>query len=66
MKAFLVAGVATALFACFAGVARADVASIPTGNDPWTGGAAVTSPLDDTLATLGALDVHDTARPTSA
>jgi hypothetical protein len=52
VKAFLVAGVATALFACFAGVARADVASIPTGTDPWTGGAAVTSPLESVAASI--------------
>ena len=53
MKACLVAGVATALFACLAGVARADVASIPAGGgDAWAGGAAVTSPLESVAASI--------------
>lgn len=47
MRALRFLAVLAALFACCAGVARADVATIADdGSQPWDGGAAVTTPIE--------------------
>lgn len=49
----MVAGVAATLFACGAGAARADVATVPNdGSDPSAGGVAVTSPLESVAGAI--------------
>ena len=47
MRALRLLAVSTALLACCAGIARADVATIADdGSQPWDGGAAVTTPIE--------------------
>lgn len=47
MRALRLLAVSAVVLACCAGVARADVATIPDdGSQPWDGGAAVTTPIE--------------------
>jgi hypothetical protein len=63
VRGFVIAGIAAAVFACCAGVARADVATVADdGSTPFDGGVAVTSPLE---ALAGSIASTVAGRPVS-